>query len=98
MKKIAAAIAALGLALPALADEGADLFKARCASCHGPDGKGDVPIGKTLKVKSLAGTRLSAAEIDKIVAEGKPGTKMVAVKTLSPEQRKAVAAFVKTLK
>jgi mono/diheme cytochrome c family protein len=98
MKTIAAAVAALALALPALADEGADLFKAKCASCHGPDGKGDVPIGRTLKVKSLVQTKLSPAEIDKIVAEGKPGTKMVAVKSLSPEQRKAVAAFVKTLK
>lgn len=97
MKTIAAATV-LALAAPALADEGADLFKSRCASCHGPDGKGDVPIGKTLKVKSLSHTRLTAAEIDKIVAEGKPGTKMMAVKTLSPEQRKAVAAFVKTLK
>jgi mono/diheme cytochrome c family protein len=97
MRTIAVA-AVLALAAPALADEGADLFKAKCASCHGPDGKGDVPIGKTLKVKSLSHTPLTAAEIDKIIAEGKPGTKMVAVKSLSPEQRKAVASFVKALK
>jgi mono/diheme cytochrome c family protein len=97
MKKIATAVAVLAFASSALASEGADLYKSKCASCHGPDGKGDVPIGKTLKVKSLVGTKLSAADIDKIVAEGKPGTKMVAVKSLSPEQRKAVAAFVKSL-
>ncbi len=97
MRTLATAIALLALAAPALANEGADLYKARCASCHGPDGKGDVPIGKTLKVKSLVKTKLSAVEIDKIIAEGKPGTKMAAVKSLTPEQRKAVAGFVKAL-
>jgi mono/diheme cytochrome c family protein len=86
------------LAAPALAEDGAALFKARCASCHGPDGKGETPMAKTLKVKSLVNVKLSAAEIDKIIAEGKAGTKMMAVKSLSPEQRQAVAAYVKAMK
>lgn len=99
MKTIVAALALLLSAVPALAaEDGAAAYKAKCAACHGPDGKGDVPMGKALKVKSLVGIKDSTAEIEKVVAEGKPGTKMVAVKGLSPEQVKAVAAFVKTLK
>jgi mono/diheme cytochrome c family protein len=97
MRPILAALTLLAGA-HAFADPGADLFKAKCVACHGPEGKGDSPVGKALGVKSLSGTKLAPAEIEKIVTEGKPGTKMVAVKGLSPEQVKAVAAFVKTLK
>lgn len=32
----------------------ADLYKAKCASCHGADGKGDTAIGKKLGVKALS--------------------------------------------
>lgn len=97
MKTLAAVLAAL-LALPALAEDGAALYKAKCASCHGAEGKGDTPVGKALKVKPLAGTRLSADEIARLAQEGKPGTKMLAIKGLTPEQYKAIAAHVKSLK
>ena len=99
MKKLAAALAvALAAATALAAEDGAALYKAKCSSCHGPDGKGEVPMGKALKVKSLVGTKLSAAEVEKVSTEGKPGTKMLAVKGLSAEQQKAIAAFVKGLK
>ena len=99
MKTIVAALALMFTTVPALAaEDGAAAYKAKCVACHGPDGKGDVPMGKALKVKSLVGIKDSAAEIEKIVVQGKPGTKMVAVKGLTPEQVKAVAAHVKTLK
>lgn len=97
MRKLAAA-AALLLASAALAEDGAALYKSKCAACHGPDGRGEVPMGKALKVKSLAATKLSAAEIEKVVAEGKPGTKMLGIKGLSAEQVKAVSAYAKGLK
>ncbi len=99
--RIAAATAAaalLQIAGIARAEDGAALYKAKCVACHGADGKGGTPMGKALKVKSLAGTSLPAAEIEKIVAQGKPGTKMVAVKGLTPEQLSALAAHVKSLK
>lgn len=99
MNKLVVALALSLAAAPALAaEDGAALYKAKCSSCHGPDGKGEVPMGKALKVKSLVGTKLSAAEIEKVTTEGKPGTKMLAVKGLSAEQHKAVATFVKGLK
>jgi mono/diheme cytochrome c family protein len=99
MKKLAVSLAfALAAASALAAEDGAALYKAKCSSCHGPDGKGEVPMGKALKVKSLVGTKLTAAEIERISTDGKPGTKMLAVKGLSAEQQKAVAAHVKGLK
>jgi len=92
-------VLALALAAaPTLAEEGAALYKAKCASCHGAEGKGDTPVGKALQVKPLAGTPLSAAEIAKVAAEGRAGTKMLAIKGLSPGQYQAIAGFVKALK
>jgi mono/diheme cytochrome c family protein len=98
MLKLSVVLAAALAVGSALAEDGAALFKAKCAACHGVDGKGETPVGKALKVKPLAGTKLSAKEIEKVAAEGRPGTKMVAVKGLSPEQLAAVAAHVKSLK
>jgi mono/diheme cytochrome c family protein len=97
MKTIVVALAVALASSVLAAEDGAALYKAKCSSCHGPDGKGQVPMGKALKVKSLAGTKLTAGEVEEITAKGKPGTKMLAVKGLSPEQLKAVAAFVKGL-
>ena len=98
MKKTAVILAAALAAGTALAEDGAALYKAKCASCHGAEGKGDTPVGKVLKVKPLAGTKLSAGEIEKVAAEGRPGTKMLAIKGLSGDQYKAIAAHVKSLK
>jgi mono/diheme cytochrome c family protein len=40
--------------LPAArADEAADLYKSKCAMCHGPDGSGNTPTGKAMKVADL---------------------------------------------
>lgn len=97
MKKTATVLAVLALSTPALAlaGEGADLYKAKCASCHGPDGKGKTKMGEKLGVKDLAGTK---ADVAKAIAEGKP-PKMQAYKDkLSEAQIKAVAEHVKGLK
>ena len=40
--------------------EGADLYKAYCASCHGPHGKGDGPVARSLKVAPPDLTRLAS--------------------------------------
>jgi len=99
MLKIAAAALLLAAASsPALAEDGAAVFKAKCASCHGPDGKGETKMGQVLKVKSLVGAKHTAGEIEKVVAEGKPGTKMMGVKGLTPAQVKAVSAYTAALK
>ena len=39
------------------ADSGADVYKSKCASCHGATGKGDTGPGKAMKVKELGSER-----------------------------------------
>ena len=99
MKRIAASIAAvLTLAAgPALAaEDGAALYKTKCASCHGPDGKGSA-MGKKMGSPELGTSKLDEAGVVKVVENGQG--KMMAFKgKLTPEQIKAVSAHVKTLK
>ena len=55
------------------ADAGADVFKAKCASCHGADGKGDTAMGKNLKLKDLGAADVQKAsdpEITDVIAKG----------------------------
>jgi mono/diheme cytochrome c family protein len=85
----------LGLALPTcFAADGAAVFKAKCAMCHGPEGQGKV--GPALK-----GTSLSADQIVTLLSTGddakKPPHKK-AVNGVSADDAKAVADFVKSLK
>ncbi|HXZ39231.1 MAG TPA: cytochrome c [Terriglobales bacterium] len=87
-------IVGFAIAQPALAQDGAATYKAKCAMCHGPEGQGKV--GPALK-----GTSLSADEITDLLTKGndakKPPHKKPAA-GLSADDAKAVAAFVKTLK
>lgn len=42
------------LAIPAMAQQaGEATYKAKCAMCHGADGTGNTPVGKSMKLKSL---------------------------------------------
>jgi mono/diheme cytochrome c family protein len=74
--------------------DGAALYQAKCASCHGPDGRGDTPVGKALKVHSLLEPRWAAddapAAIAKAVREGVPGMPSMASK-LGAAEIEAVA-------
>lgn len=82
------------LALPAFAQDGAATFKGKCAGCHGTEGQGK--IGPALK-----GTSLTADQIADLLTKGDDGKKpphKKALTTLSADDAKAVAAFVKTLK
>jgi mono/diheme cytochrome c family protein len=52
----------------------ARVYKAKCASCHGPDGKGDTEQGKSVKApdfSSAAWQAISDDNIKKAIAEGK---------------------------
>jgi len=82
------------LALPAFAQDGGATYKAKCASCHGPEGQGK--IGPALK-----GTSLTADQITDLLTKGNDAKKVPhkkALASLSADDAKAVAAFVKTLK
>ena len=50
------------------------LFKAKCAACHGVDGKGEVPVGKKLGAKDLSSAEVQAhsdAELTEVVTKGR---------------------------
>lgn len=82
---------------PAKADVAAAeaTFKAKCAMCHGADGKG----------KSMPNTDLTSADVQKmsdadlsgVITNGKP-PKMPAYKTMTPDQVKDMVAYIRSLK
>src|SRR6266481_4617559 len=56
------------------ADSGADVYKSKCASCHGVEGKGDTAVGKAMKVKDLASDEVqkqSDADLTTVIEKGK---------------------------
>jgi len=80
------------------ADDGATLYKSKCAMCHGPDGKGETAMGKKLGLKDLASAEVQKAtdaEINDTISKGK--SKMPASKSLTPDQVKDLVGFVRSL-
>lgn len=95
-----AAAALIFAAVPAHAQSGGALFKAKCAPCHGPDGKGDTSMGKMLKVRDLSSAdvqKQTNAELTTIVEDGKgkmPGYKG----KLSSGEIKELVSYIRSLK
>jgi mono/diheme cytochrome c family protein len=86
---------------PDAASEGANVFQGYCESCHGPQGHGDGYAGQTLDPKPKNLGELQAAVGDDYlfwrIAEGKPGTSMVAWQgILDDEQIWQAIAFIRT--
>ena len=79
---------------------GADTFKAKCAMCHGDDGLGNTPVGKSMGVvsyKSPDTLKLTNAQMTAIVKNGK-NNKMPAFNgQLTDAQIKDVLQYVRTL-
>ena len=79
--------------------DGATLFKSKCAACHGPDGKAETTMGKTLKIRDLGSPAVqnqSDAQLTEIVTKGK--NKMPAFDgKLSKEQIAGLVAYVREL-
>jgi len=78
---------------------GEALFKSKCVMCHGPDGKGEVPMGKKLGARNLGSQEVqsqSDAQLADIVSKGK--NKMPAYEgKLSKEQIAQLVAYVREL-
>ena len=85
------------LSSPAKADVAAAeaTFKAKCAGCHGADGKGKEMM-KTRDLASADVQKQSDADLSGIISNGKG--KMPAYKTMTPEQVKDMVAFIRSLK
>ncbi len=81
-----------GMALAA--EDGAAIYKTKCAACHGAAGEGKMG-------PKLAGTALTPAQIADALMTGAPGKKAPHGKPMAgitADQASAVAAYVKTLK
>ena len=98
----AAAIFSLAvfLAAPAFAQApGADIYKAKCAMCHGADGLAATPMAKSMKVLSFKDAAMIKASDARFVLTTRNGEgKMPAYAgKLTDAQIKDVVAFVRTL-
>jgi mono/diheme cytochrome c family protein len=86
---------AMGIA----AVDGAAIYKAKCASCHGADGSANTAVGKSLKIRDLRSAdvqKQSDAQLYNIVANGKarmPGYE----KSLGADSCQALVACIRRL-
>lgn len=91
---------ALFLVLPNLswaADEGATVYKAKCAACHGAD-LGGKPVAKIPSLISDDSKKLSDAELTDAIASGgkdKKASHAFANKGVTPDQVKMVVTYIR---
>ena len=96
MKRIVTMLAVFAMmtGMAFAAEDGAAIYKTKCAGCHGAAGEGK--MGPALK-----GTSLSADQIADALLKGAPGKKAPhgkAMAGVTADQASAVAAYVKSLK
>jgi mono/diheme cytochrome c family protein len=103
-RSLVVVLAVLIIAMPVVvfADatpDAAAVYKSKCAMCHGPDGAGQTPTGKTMKVRDLRSAdvqKASDTDLAKVIADGK--AKMPAYKgKLTPEEIKALVTYIRGL-
>jgi cytochrome c6 len=85
---------------PVLAQDTAALYKAKCASCHGPDGKGETAVGKKIGVRDFNAAEVAKQSDDefiKITKDGKGKMPGYAGK-ISDDDIKALVKYIRTLK
>jgi Cytochrome c, mono- and diheme variants len=92
----------IATALPVMAagPDAAATFKSKCAMCHGPDGAGQTPSGKMMKVRDLRSAEVQKQgekALEATVTNGKG--KMPAFKTkLSEAEIDSLVKLVLTFK
>ncbi len=97
--KITALVLSIAVAsfilIPSLlwADDGASLFKAKCASCHGADAAGKPAV--TASLIDAAAKAKSDADLIQAIAD--TAKHPAPVKGLSPDDAKAIVAYLRTL-
>ena len=84
-------------------EQGQVIYQRHCADCHGAEGKGDGQQATSLSPRpgNLISAQTSAKsdqELLKIIAKGRPRTAMAGWEDrLSPEDRSAVLAYIRSL-
>jgi len=79
------------------AEDGAVLYKQKCAGCHGANGEGK----PATKAPALRGTSREANQIAEHITKGESGSKAPhnkGIAGLNDERAQAIAAWVKSLK
>ncbi len=78
---------------------GEALFAERCAVCHGKGGAGDGDVAGALSPApaDLTRARFAPERLAQVLRDGVPGTAMPAQPALSPADRDALVAYVRTL-
>ena len=98
---VAAAVLCLAGSLVCAQDKanGEKVYKAKCAICHGPDGKGETATGKTTKARDICSDEVKKeadAVWTDILAKGK--NKMPAYdKKITDADVKDVIAYMRSL-
>jgi mono/diheme cytochrome c family protein len=83
-----------------MADSGADLFKGKCAACHGATGAGDTAMGKNMKLRDLGSADVQQQSDDDlagIITNGKNKMPKYDGK-LTKDQISDLVKFIRTLK
>jgi cytochrome c6 len=97
---IASIALSLVLGANALAESGADVYKMKCAPCHGSNGAGETMIGRNLKMRSLVSPEVqnqSDAQLANVISQGK--NKMPSYsRKLSKDQIAATVKYIRALK
>jgi len=93
------ALLLVGTVTAASAADGAAVYAANCAKCHGDTGHADTPVGKALKAPALAGdAKVAATTTDDLVKLIKENPKHASFASkLSADDLAAAAAHVKQL-
>jgi len=101
MMKLAVLIVMIAVALfiliPSLSwagDDGATLYKTKCAACHGADAAGK-PAAKIPGLTSDDAKKMSDADMEKAITE-KPKHAGIA-KNLTPDQVKMVVSYIRSI-
>lgn len=99
LKIIAVFCLAASICVPAFAQSGADTYKAKCLMCHGADGLGNTPVGKSFKIVSFKDpsvVKSSNSELETIIKNGKDKMPAFAGK-LTDAQIGAEVEYIRTL-
>jgi mono/diheme cytochrome c family protein len=92
----AATILLFSLTAAWAADDGAALYKKRCAGCHGASGEGK----PAMKAPAIKGTTMDVDQLVQHITKGESASKAPHNKGMSglkEEQAKSIAEYVKTL-
>jgi mono/diheme cytochrome c family protein len=92
-----AAVLLIGSTASWAADDGAALYKSKCAGCHGANGEGK----PAMKAPGVKGTTLTSDELVAHITKGEATSKAPhnkGIAGLTDDQAKAIAEYIKTLK